>query len=233
MRSLRPWEWLARPDFYIFEPKSFVEKLKALFQNTYEIQLVVAVIMFAFVDPQLDSLIILLLTMILFNTAVMKPDSKMIWGCVMLFILAGTTFFRLDMKLNGIKHVKKNFSNYTKFEHQINVDGFDGLIPYDKKNTTSGQFTYKIDTFKSIHFELFVTMIFIFGMFHMFKHHERIEEYKNNKMGILMVKNYELSKNQPDEDDDQMSKGLGTKDALRKDKDIKELKKKRHEAYEE
>lgn len=105
MLALKPYEQVEKPDFYIFEPKNFAEKMKALFQNTYEILIIIGVILFAFVDPEIHSLLILLLTLLLFNTSVMKPDSKMIWGGVMLVIIGGTTFTLLNTKYHYIQEL--------------------------------------------------------------------------------------------------------------------------------
>jgi maltodextrin utilization protein YvdJ len=53
-----------------------------------------------------------------------------------------------------------------------------------------------------MHFEIFVVLIFGLGTYFMFRHHTKLEEYKEKNMDVLLVKNYELSQEQSDDDED-------------------------------
>lgn len=136
IKELRPYENMNRHDFYIFEPKGFVQKFRALFQNTYEIQIITGVILFCFADPNLFSLVILAMTTMLFQTSILKPESKIIWGCVMIFILACTNAY-FFVNVYGLASVEnahnstlETYSNYTSMERNITRGSWFGFI-YD------------------------------------------------------------------------------------------------------
>ena len=62
-----------RPDFYIFEPKTFGEKLECLRQNTIEITVVLAVMIAALYSPSVFALAEILCTMPLLLTSLLAP----------------------------------------------------------------------------------------------------------------------------------------------------------------
>ena len=83
--------------------------------------------------------------------------------------------------------------------------------------------------FKTVHFELFVVLIFGLGIYFMFRHHDKLEEYKNQKMKVLLVKNYELDQEQSDEEETQVAQTVGTSSMKRHEEKQKEMKRKEEE----
>ena len=71
-------------------------------------------------------------------------------------------------------------------------EGYSGIKYKDVvSDDATGTYRFQIAYWESLLFEILVFLLFLIGMQAMFKHHEMLEELKQRKMDIILVKNYE------------------------------------------
>lgn len=191
-----------------------------------------SVILLAFLDPQISAIVILVLCSSIGTTSLWNTESRIIWGCVMLFILAGLDVYNTLIKMNYLRKHPGVQSFKTKEEMQARMDyeGYSGIKFQDVvSNDITGTYQFQIAYWQSLLFEIFVFMLLLIWMFAMFKHHEVLEELKQRKLDIILVKNYELEADDSDEEEESFS--LGTAELQRMNQDKKREEAKAKEAY--
>ena len=109
------------------------------------------VILLSFFDPQYCAILILFMTWVLIFTSVYETESRIIWGCVMLFILAGTDAYFVLLKFQKINKMvsdpsMESFHNKTSMDKSILMDGWIGLqfTNVTTKADAGEEWTYQI-----------------------------------------------------------------------------------------
>ena len=74
-----------RRDIWCFEPKGLAQRLQTFGQNTFEIWMIVGIIVIALINPSFISCFFVLLSSNLIYFASYSPKTRLFWGSVMLY----------------------------------------------------------------------------------------------------------------------------------------------------
>lgn len=153
--------------FFIFEPRGFVQKVTALLQNTIEIWLVIAIAALALALPSLVSCGFLVLSHDYLITATMGPRDRLKWGYRVTLLNLFMVLVEVCKKVIILRDFKAmsfdTLAEFRKSRRRFQSEGF-ALIDVVEHPAAGQQAQFSLDTWSSFFFELLLVCVYLGGL---------------------------------------------------------------------
>ena len=196
---------------YSFEPRGLRQKCSSLFQNTFEMTILILIFICSYCCPSVASCVALVLSHSLLLTTSMPAGRRIFWSAIIQCVLLVLLLILVLYKVFNLLDKDKNFDGPADF-HMATYFYYNLGFALEKNETKGSIYRFKTITSSSFIFEISLFVVYSLNLLQLFCKRKALSELKSMPLKVKMVKNYEHARllDSDSEEEDKKKPQIGT-----------------------